>query len=254
MIKATSEKVQGREGGHRSPSAANGLCFCASAPGSGPHPSLAWPPLCPGAEQGCGEGGLWEAAVPPGPEQEGGRSSNGAEQQQQPGCRGHRCTRDRGQALFPSLTTAQTSLPFLLRQQSLHNISCDSTSPARTLCFCESVLSVQAVKSPVAGVLGEANPGRKWVVSPRSWPLSQWGTWGKAQSSEPRTERCCPSSVPFTNTSTVEKGICQRRQSAVLFNQGSYGPSEPVATQSVQDRRGRGSRWNPVAPRQSLGT
>lgn len=34
----------------------------------------------------------------------------------------------------------------------------------------------------------------------------------------------------------------------MLFNQGSRGPSEPVATQGVQDRRGQGSRgirWPP---------
>lgn len=183
-----------------------------------------------------------------------GRSRKG-KQQQQPGCRGHGSTRDRGQARFPSLTGTQTPLPFLLWRQGPYNTSCeDSTSPTSTLFFCESVLSVQAVESPVAGVPGEANPGRRWVVKPRSWPLSQWGIWGKPQSSQPRTESCCPSSVPFTNTSTIEKGICQRRLSTVLFNQGSSGPSEPVATQSVQDRRGQGSRWNPVAPQQSLGS
>lgn len=108
------------------------------------------------------------------------------------------------------------------------------------------MLSSWDVKSPVARVLGEAGPGCMWVVRPQSQPLSQWDVWGKPQS--PEQKAAVLHLVPLTNTSTVEKGICQRRQSTVLFNQGLCGPSEPTATQSVQDGRGQGSRriwWPP---------
>lgn len=165
MIKAASEKVQGWQRGHRSPSAANGLCFGASAPGSDPHPASHGHPDAQGLSGAAGKGGGGRQPLPPGPEQEGGEAATSAEQQQRPGCRGHRRTRDRGQALSPSLPELG---PRLLRQQGPHNLSCeDSTSPASTILFCESVLSVQALspqwlgcwEEPIQGARGWSCPG-----------------------------------------------------------------------------------------------
>jgi len=100
----------------------------------------------------------------------------------------------------------QTPLPFLLGQQGPYNISYeDTTSPTNTLFFGEFVSSWD-VESPVARMLREAGPGCTWVVRPQSQPFSQWGVWGKPQSSEPRTESCRPSSC------TIYKYIdCRKR-------------------------------------------
>lgn len=78
------------------------------------------------------------------------------------------------------------------------------------------------------------------MASPQPQLFSQQGIWGNARAQCPGPKGDVLHLVPFTNTVTIEKGVHQRGQSTVLFNQGLHCPLESWLRRArTQEARGR---------------
>lgn len=93
---------------------------------------------------------------------------------------------------------------------------------------------------PTSWGAGRSQSRNTWVASPQPQLFSQQGIWGNARAQCPGPKGDVLHLVPFTNTVTIEKGVHQRGQSTVLFNQGLHCPLESWLRRArTQEARGR---------------
>lgn len=101
----------------------------------------------------------------------------------------------------------------------------DSTSPTNK--SSPTSLLSSRVSTPDWLGAGRGQSGHVWVGGqPQLGLLSQQGIWGNPRAQCLGQKGAVLHLVPFTNTATIEKGMCQRGQSTVLFCQGLHSPLE----------------------------